>query len=112
MSQLTSAFDELVTSINEARGSSPTLTIGAITATDILVGSNPVDPTIFDGALADPDGPQITSKISTWGASIPARGDSAVLANTQGADGTYDVMKTPSVVDGMITIQLGKMAGL
>lgn len=110
MSLITAAFDDLVASINAARGSSPTLTIGAVTATNILVGTNPIDPQIFDGALCDPDGPQITCKLAVWGASVPARGDTAVLVDSLGADGTYDVTKSPSVVDGMITIQLGKLA--
>lgn len=111
MSLITGAFDELVSSINDARGSSPTLTIGAVTATNILVGTNPIDPKIFDGALCSPEGPQIVCKLADWGASVPARGDTAVLAASLGADGTYDVTETPSVVDGMITIQLGKLAG-
>ena len=110
MSQLTAAFDELVTSINEARGSSPTLTIGAITVTGILVGDNPVDAQIFDGALTDPDGPQISSKLSDW-ATTPVKNDTAVLAASSGADGTYDVMDT-NIHDGMIYLKLGKRAGL
>ena len=110
MSLLTSAFDELVTSINAARGSSPTLQIGAITATDILVGDNPIDAQIYDGALTHPDGPQISSNLSSW-TTVPAKNDTAVLAASDGANGTYDVMDT-KIHDGMIYLKLGKRAGL
>jgi len=110
MSQITSAFDELVTSINAARGSSPTLTIGATTVTSILVGDNPIDQQIFDGALTDPDGPQISSKLSSW-STVPTKNDTAVLAASDGANGTYDVMDT-NIHDGMIYMKLGKRAGL
>jgi len=111
MSLLTVAFDDLVTAINEARGTTPTITIGAVTANKILVGDNPVDPQIFDGALTDPDGPQISTKLADWGADIPEKNDSAVLAASSGADGTYDVMDT-NIHDGMIYLKLGKRAGL
>lgn len=110
MSLLTSAFDELVSSINAARGSSPTLTIGATTVANVLVGENPIDNQIFDGALTDPDGPQISTKLSDW-ATTPAKNDTAVLASSSGADGTYDVMDT-NIHDGMIYLKLGKRAGL
>ena len=110
MSLLTAAFDRLVTRINAARGSSPTLTIGAITATDILVSDNPIDPQIFDGATCDPDGPQISTKVSSW-ATLPVKNDTAVIAASSGADGTYDVMDT-NIHDGMIYLKLGKRAGL
>ena len=110
MSLITSAFDDLVTAINDSRGSSPTLTIGAITVTGILVGDNPIDAQIYDGALCDPDGPQISSKLSDW-STTPAKNDTAVLASSDGADGTYDVMDT-NIHDGMIYLKLGKRAGL
>ncbi len=110
MSLLTAAFDKLVTRINAARGSSPTLQIGATTVTGILVGENPVDPQIFDGALTDPDGPQISSKLSSW-STTPVKNDTAILAASSGADGTYDVMDT-NIHDGMIYLKLGKRAGL
>ena len=110
MSQTTDAFDVLVTAINDARGSSPTLQIGAITVTSILVGDNVIDVQMFDGATCDPDGPNISSKLSSW-STTPVKNDSAVLAASDGANGTYDVMET-NIHDGMIYLKLGKRASL
>lgn len=110
MSLITAAFDELVASINEARGSTPTITIGATTVDKILVGDNPIDQQIFDGATCDPDGPQISTKLADW-ATTPEKNDTAVIASSSGADGTYDVMDT-NIHDGMIYMKLGKRAGL
>jgi hypothetical protein len=110
MSAITDAFGELLDEIAAARSTDATLAVGGDTVR-VIVGTDSIDPMVYDGGMETPSDISTTSKLADW-STLPAKNDSATLAGTLGADGTFDVMSVSSIGDGMVTIKLGNRSTL